>query len=55
MSLIIETVKYDNKSPLLFRQGGRTRRVGYVPQLQRGERVQRFQHRLERLFARQVY
>ncbi|WGZ93340.1 MAG: hypothetical protein QJT81_16225 [Candidatus Thiothrix putei] len=55
MSLTTETVKYDDKLPLLFRQGLRTRRVGYVPQLQRGERVQRFQHRLERLFARQVY
>jgi hypothetical protein len=56
MSTTIETIRYDNKLPLLFRQGVRTRRAGgCAPQMQREERMQRWQHRLERLFARQVY
>lgn len=56
MSLTTETVKYDNKFPLLFRQGVRMRRAyGCAPQMQRDERMQRWQHRLEKLFARQVY
>lgn len=47
-------IKDDNKFPLLFRQGLRSRRL-CTPQVQRGERMQRWQRRLERLFARQVY
>ncbi|QQZ30622.1 hypothetical protein HMY34_18720 [Thiothrix subterranea] len=47
-------IKDDSKFPLLFRQGIRSRRL-CTPQVQRGERMQRWQHRLERLFARQVY
>lgn len=54
MSLGAATVKNDNKSPLLLRQGLRSRRLR-APQVQREERMQRWQHRLERLFARQVY
>ncbi len=57
MSLITETVKNDNKFPLLFRQGVRSRPAygRAVPQMHREERMQRWQHRLERLFARQEY
>ncbi len=54
MSLGAATVKNDNKSPLLLRQGLHSRRLR-APQVQREERMQRWQHRLERLFARQVY
>ncbi len=47
-------LKDDGKLPLLFRQGLRSRRL-CTQQIQREERMQRWQHRLERLFARQVY
>lgn len=47
-------IKDDNKFPLLFRQGLRSKRL-CTPQVQREEQMQRWQHRLERLFARQVY
>ncbi|MGB3919352.1 hypothetical protein J9253_06555 [Thiothrix litoralis] len=56
MSLKTETINHDNKLSLLFRQGVRSRRAcGCAPEMPREERMQRWQHRLEKLFARQVY
>ena len=55
MSPLTASIKDDNKFPLLLRQGLRSRRLCNSQQVQRGERMQRWQHRLERLFARQVY
>lgn len=58
MGQIAETIsiKDDSKFPLLFRQGVRVRPdQGHLPHLHRKERMQRWQHRLERLFARQEY
>ena len=55
MSLKTET-KDSHQFPLLFRQGMRSRRAcGCAPEMPREERMQRWQHRLEKLFARQVY
>ena len=56
MSLLTETFKDDHKFPLLLRQGVRLRRASSgVVQVQRDERLPRWQQRLEKLFARQAY
>ena len=56
MSLLTETSKNDHKVPLLLRQGVRLRRgASGVMQVQRDERLPRWQQRLEKLFARQAY
>jgi hypothetical protein len=55
MSMMGETVKTEPKFPLLLRQGMRLRRSGDSTPPARSERMQHWQHRLERLFARQEY
>ncbi|MBU0654606.1 MAG: hypothetical protein KJ914_05660 [Gammaproteobacteria bacterium] len=56
MNPVMEQLKHDNKFSLLLRQGMQTRPVvGHVPQFHREERMQRWERRLEKLFARQAY
>lgn len=56
MNTMAEPFRHNDKLPLIFRQLPKSRSLhGAVPQEPRGERMQRWQHRLERLFARQVY
>ncbi|QLQ31078.1 MAG: hypothetical protein HZT40_05115 [Candidatus Thiothrix singaporensis] len=56
MNPIIEAIKYDDKFPSLFRQGARVHRpLKRAPQMTHEERMWRWRHRLEQLFARQEY
>jgi hypothetical protein len=56
MNPMTDLFRQDNKRPLLFRQLSKPRLMyGLAVRAPRGERMQGWQSRLERLFARQEY